>query len=383
MRLPVTPLGWVTGAGAAVGGSVGWWLGWIEFVAVGLGCLLVLFLAVPFILGRHELRLSRALSLDRVGVGERAESILTIENTGSRKSAPRIIADSIASSRRLIDVPALRADQPLVHRVELPTGKRGVLAIGPAEITKGDPLGVLRRSHHGTGESRLWVHPRFTALAPLRSGFVKDLEGPTLDTSPAGDVAFHTIRQYVHGDDVRHIHWMSTARVGTLMIRHYVDNRRPYLGVYMDSRPEAMNEREFEIALEAAASMVVSAALESRPIALWVGDQEVVTENSPADRNEALDRLCLSRQAAQSKSVRQAIDTVRRVDAGVSAVVLLTGSIPLVELLPTVVEVARDTDLVVARCSEERVPATSLPRAALVDFSSLDEFAATWRGLVR
>ena len=72
------------------------------------------------------------------------------------------------------------------------------------------------------------------ARRPLPVGFAKDLEGPTSDASPAGDIAFHALRPYQLGDDHRHIHWMSTARTGTLMVRHYVDNRRPTLAVLLD-----------------------------------------------------------------------------------------------------------------------------------------------------
>ena len=66
-------------------------------------------------------------------------------------------------------------------------------------------------------------------------GFAKDLEGPTSRRltrrrrrvprrcAPTGSAT-----------TPRHIHWMSTARTGTLMVRHYVDNRRPHLGVLLD-----------------------------------------------------------------------------------------------------------------------------------------------------
>ena len=109
----------------------------------------------------------------------------------------------------------------------LPTARRGVVDVGPALIVKTDLLGLMRREIAQTDVDRLWVHPRVAALGPLPVGFAKDLEGPTSDASPAGDVAFHALREYELGDDHRHIHWMSSARTGTLMVRHYVDNRRP------------------------------------------------------------------------------------------------------------------------------------------------------------
>ena len=117
----------------------------------------------------------------------------------------------------------------------LPTARRGVVQVGPALIVKTDLLHLMRREIEQTGVQTLWVHPRVAALAPLPVGFAKDLEGPTSDASPAGDVAFHALREYELGDDHRHIHWMSTARTGTLMVRHYVDNRRPSITAVVDT----------------------------------------------------------------------------------------------------------------------------------------------------
>jgi len=44
------------------------------------------------------------------------------------------------------------------------------------------------------------------------AGRARDLDGPTFDSSPQGSAAFHTLRDYVPGDERRHIHWRSTAR---------------------------------------------------------------------------------------------------------------------------------------------------------------------------
>ena len=129
----------------------------------------------------------------------------------------------------------------------------------------------MRREIAQTDTQTLWVHPRVAALRPLPVGFAKDLEGPTSDASPAGDVAFHALREYELGDDHRHIHWMSTARTGTLMVRHYVDNRRPNLTVVVDTEIDSYrSERQFDLAIEVAASLGVSSMLHGQPVAVWL-----------------------------------------------------------------------------------------------------------------
>ncbi len=379
----------ITGFGLAVIGAMvatfalGWWLGWAEFVIVGVGCALALALAVPFVVGGHQLTLTRRLDPERVEVGEQAESILSIANGSSRRSAPRLINDQLGPHAVVVDVPVLAGGATVETRRPLPTDKRGIVPVGPAVVAKGDPLGLLERDLGRTGVMELMVHPRVAALAPLRAGFAKDLDGPTYDNSPAGDVAFHAVREYATGDDIRHIHWLSTARTGNLMVRHYVDNRRPYLAVIVDADPDGLDPDGFERALEVAASQVVSAAIDGRPVAVWVGEQEVLTSRQPTTTNGALDRLCASAQTPQPDGPAAAVERARLIDPDMSAVLVVTGARPAEELLPVATAAKRSGEAIIVRFVDDATERTAVPRARVIDCRSLDDFVARWAGLVR
>ena len=269
---------------------------WIEFIVIAVGLFLALLFAIPYLIGGRKLRLERELEPEHVHVGDPAKSVLQIFNDANTPSAPRVVEDRINGQAIAVDIPAIAADSHATKITDLPTSKRGVVTVGPALLTQADPLGMARVDRGQTGERTLWVRPRITTLASARAGFAKDLDGPTFDNSPAGDVAFHTIREYQRGDDVRHIHWMSTARTGNLMVRHFVDNRRPYLGVVVDSHSSSASPEAFEVMLEIAASQLTAAEVDGRPIAVWVGDQEIVSKQRPADVETGLDRFCLSEQ---------------------------------------------------------------------------------------
>jgi uncharacterized protein (DUF58 family) len=377
----VTPLGWAMLTGALLAGSIGWWLGWVEFVALGVGCLLAVMTAVPFVLGGSELRIDRVVEPDRVSVGEVARSVLRMRNEGSGRSAARIVTDRIGEVQHLIDVEPMGRGESVVHPLPLPTSKRAVINVGPAEVSKGDPLGLLRRALGRSARTEFFVHPRLFPLASLQSGFVKDLEGPTFDTSPAGDVAFHTIREYEPGDDVRHIHWMSSARTGSLMIRHYVDNRRPYLGVLVDNRSESLTPAAFERVIEVAASQVVSASLDVRPISVWVGKEQIATLERPADVRTALDRFSACAQTPDELDLVRLQGVIRRVDPDISALLVLTGKLDPRDLLPLVTLAVRDVAVLVGRCGppgDER----AVPQARTIDFADASSFAHQWQGLI-
>ena len=378
-RLPLTPLGWALAVGALAMLTMGWWLGWIEFMIVGVGCIIALMSAIPYVMGSYSLTIERDLIPGRVSVGEPGRSELTITNVGARTFGT-LVKDSIAGSPRQIDVPLLGQGEQMRHVDLLPTAVRGHFEIGPGSLAKGDPLGLLRRDLSQCEMQYLWVFPRYQLLKPLHTGFAKDLEGPSFDTSPAGDVAFHTIREYQPGDDIRQIHWMSTARVGQLMLKQNVDNRRPFLGVVVDANPQSMTPNQFEIALEVATSLAMSAVAESRPIALWVGEQAIISHDRPGTRVSILERLCTAAQHASE--IHDAARRCRLTDHGLSAIVLVTGNVTPRDLLPTVMENRRECDSLVVRVADDAEPQPMVPGAPTIDTPSLKRFAAQWVGLV-
>ena len=220
---------------------------------------------------------------------------MRVTNPRRTPLASRTIEEHVGGRPLRLDVPPLGPGRSTEAVYALPTARRGVVTVGPALIVKTDLLGLMRREIAQTDVHQLWVHPRVAALGPLPVGFAKDLEGPTSDASPAGDVAFHALREYEPGDDHRHIHWMSTARSGTLMVRHHVDNRRPNVTVVVDTEIASYrSERQFDLAIEVAASIGVSSLLNGQPVAVWL-DRDVVTgQNRPAGRTDVLDRLTLA-----------------------------------------------------------------------------------------
>src|SRR6185437_9806160 len=104
------------------------------------------------------------------------------------------------------------------------------------------------------GPQQIAVHPRILRLQPLPTGVSRYLEGPSSDSSPQGTVTFHRLREYVVGDDLRTVHWPSTAKVGQLVVRHNVDTAQPYTVVVLDVDPARYSPETFEEAVDTAAS---------------------------------------------------------------------------------------------------------------------------------
>ena len=145
-----------------------------------------------------------------------------------------------------------------VITTDLPTDQRGVFRVGPLDVTRADPFGLVRSGEPDEGITKLWVHPVVHQLEPFPSGIARDLEGPESGEALEGGVTFHTLRDYVRGDDLRQIHWRSSARSNKLMVRHNVDTNRPRTLVVLDTRAIVYSAEAFEDAIRAAASVVVA-----------------------------------------------------------------------------------------------------------------------------
>ncbi len=170
-------------------------------------------------------------------------------------------------------LPTLRAHGTQDADLVVPAPRRGVVVVGPVLYRRTDPVGLFARRVRWTGPVELLVRPATTDLTGLPIGQLRDLEGVPSDQISMSDLAFHALREYVRGDDLRHVHWRSSARAGQLLVRQYHDSRRTSTLLVVDTRPSAYARPEdFELALSVAASITVRAGHDGYDLALVCGD---------------------------------------------------------------------------------------------------------------
>ena len=132
-------------------------------------------------------------------------------------------------------------------------------------------------------------------VSTLGSGQVRDLEGMPSDRVSMSDLAFHALREYVPGDDLRHVHWRSSARAGELLVRQYHDTRRNHATVVLDADPAAYrSDEEYELGVSVAASLIMCAAREEYDVSLVCGREQLTALPAGA----VLDATCRVRARA-------------------------------------------------------------------------------------
>lgn len=271
MRLgsSLTPLGWGTtlvGAGTALAGSLA---SWVEAAVLGFTCLSLVALSLLWSLGRAGHAVALRLANTRVTVGEKALGALTVTNPTSRRLRATMVELCVGAGANSFLCPPLGHGESHEEVFAIATTRRGIVAVGPASTIRGDSLGLVRRVQTWSDATELYIHPRTVAMNASTVGFIRDIEGATTQDLSSVDVSFHALREYVPGDDRRAIHWRSTARIGTLMVRQFEETRRSHLLIVLDLDTDAWaSDDEFEIGVSAAASMARAALVDAKEVSV-------------------------------------------------------------------------------------------------------------------
>jgi uncharacterized protein (DUF58 family) len=269
----VTPLGRIVVGVGVLAWIGGWWLGWHELMVLAGVCLVLLVVTGLFVIGRAALRVEVELNPCRVVAGEPSDGQVHVSNRSSRRMTPLQVVLPVGSGVAVFDVPSLGPGKAVEELFVVPTERRGVIPVGPATSFRGDPLGLFHRQAPGSEAHELIVHPHTVALEPFGSGLFRDLEGLTTKDLSASDLAFYGLRQYTPGDDRRHVHWRSSAKVGQLQVRQFLDTRRSNLCVVVDGQTASYGDpEEFETALQVAGSVALRACRDELPATIVAGE---------------------------------------------------------------------------------------------------------------
>ncbi|MEU6073636.1 DUF58 domain-containing protein [Micromonospora sp. NPDC047074] len=222
---------------------------------------------------RPRLAVTRSADPDRVARGEPAVMTLTVRNAGRLRAASLVAEDRCGDRAVPVPLLRLRPGRDTTVSYDVPTARRGVVPVGPLRVTRRDPLGLVALARPYGDTVPVWVHPRVHPLNAVPTGAGRSLDG-RVDRVPHGSITFDSLREYVVGDELRRVHWRTSARVGELMVRENVDTSLPRIVVLLDNRAAAHPERvagvaeSFESACEAAASVLVAAYRADLPVVL-------------------------------------------------------------------------------------------------------------------
>ncbi|GAB6897925.1 DUF58 domain-containing protein [Kineosporia succinea] len=289
--------------------------------------LLVLPLACVYMLTRAHYRigLTRTTTPPRVSVGSPMRVRLELQNLASLRTRVLLAEDRVppalgAPPRFVLD--RMPGGQRAAVTYSLTASMRGKYPIGPLRLRVTDPFGMCELTRSFTGNDHVVVVPRLHPLVPLTAGGTWGGSGDSLARAAAvsgeDDVA---TREYREGDDLRRVHWASTAKRGELMVRREEQPRQMRATVLLDTRARAHRgegpSSSFEWAVSAAASIAVHFAEEKHGIRLVMDGSPAVWSNphSGEASGELLERLAVV-QTGDDDVLDEAIGVLHRAGAG-------------------------------------------------------------------
>lgn len=261
-----TRRGWAVAAAGAALLLAGRVLALGELTGLGAGLLTLLAAAAASVrLANRDVAVSRSIGTVRASPGTPAEVEVAFANHGRGRSAPlefhEHVPESLGRSIHLF-IPPLPPGGRRTLRYELHPSRRGRYWIGPGRLSAADPFGLASLVSRPLGRASILVYPRIEALGGLLQAALPASTGSPRPSGPTRrSDEFFTMREYQPGDDLRKIHWRSTARVGRLMIRQEEQRALGRATVVLDDREgvhalSATGPDSFESAVESAASLV-------------------------------------------------------------------------------------------------------------------------------
>ena len=241
-------------------------LGHDELVRVG-ALLIVLPLATAWFLGRSRYRLGlvRSITPTQVAAGQQARVQLDLTNDGRMPTGLLLLEDQIpyvlgTRPRFVVDKMGPKWKRSVGYLVR--SDVRGKFDVGPMKVRLSDPFGLIELERTFRTRSTLVVTPRVVPLPVVPLSGVWTGSGDNRPRAFAsGSAEDVTVREYHRGDDLRRVHWRSSARVGELMVRREEQPWQSRATLFLDNRLRAHRGQGVASSLEAAVSAAASIAV--------------------------------------------------------------------------------------------------------------------------
>jgi uncharacterized protein (DUF58 family) len=249
---------------AAVGAFViGRLFGLLELYVIGAALLLAALVAwLVVTIRRPRVEVSRWIRPSVLTAGDVGRVEVLVEQIGHTRSPAFELVEPVGTTRtaRMAVMP-LGPDADVSAGYRIPTERRGVLPIGPLTAYRQDVLGLARSTTVVADVEEVLVSPRAHLLdMPLLGQGILGRHLLAL-AQRLGPGDFHSLRDYVDGDEPRTIHWRASARSENLKVRQHSVEGLQRCVVLLDQHvpPGPDGEEAFERAVTAAASVVHSA----------------------------------------------------------------------------------------------------------------------------
>lgn len=260
----LTRSGWVATIAGAVMLAVARVTGPKELYFLGAASLILVLVSVVFIwLRRISVVAERIIRPNRLSAGSSANVQIQLSNNSGLPSPVLRLVDRIGDQRdAILELSPVPAKRTVNAGYRLPTKRRGIIQIGPLRTVQSDPFGFTRRQRVLLEPFDVLVYPRVDKVAPppRAAGDEHHYDDRPTQNLGASGTDFFALREYQIGDDLRRVHWASSARRDELFVRQDEQPQQSRVVIVLDTRRTSADDATFEEMVSAAASVVQASA---------------------------------------------------------------------------------------------------------------------------
>ena len=333
LRSALTARGKVLLGSAVAVLTAGLYLHYPELIGLGTVGVAAVLVALAAVARSPRVEVQRTIDPPRVTRGSTAgASAHVLVRNATRRTLPAMSArDRAGSDAPPFAIPRLRPGATHPATSPLPVWRRGVVPSGPLLVARDDPFGLAHRTLEAGLAGELYVRPRAIALPEIAASLARSVDGPQSDSTMEGTLAFHALREYVPGDELRHVHWRASAHAGKLVVKQHVDTAHAAVAVVldlmMDDRVWLSSDADaggevFDTAVDCAASVGAIAAEQRHPLQLLDGTGESLLPGTVRRRggctvDDVLDALTrVTATPVHAHRIDPTADTLRRLAGG-------------------------------------------------------------------
>jgi uncharacterized protein (DUF58 family) len=301
-------------------------LGIAELYVFGGVTLALVVVAIGYVrLIRLDLQVDRTVHPSHVHAGQLSRVEVRIRNVRGVPTPVLRLRDPVSGTAGAdLLVPPLDQGAVSTASYRLPTDRRGIIKVGPLRVVVGDPFGLAQANTTAAPQVEVTVYPVVEDIRPVPYTSGTDPLAGTLHPHALGRVGddFYALRPYVVGDDLRRIHWPSTARHDELLVRQ---QEQPWQGrttVLLDVRRASQDLAAFEAAVSAAASIVSANGARHDLVRMLTTDGADSGFGAGTGHTQALLEHLAVVQPSGAASLRALLDLIQRDGQGALVVVV-------------------------------------------------------------
>lgn len=310
-----------------------------EFIALAFGAFVALALGWLWVRGHNAISVTRMLESTELEAGQDIASVIAVTNISTQTFNGGVLYETLkqinavdgeaeinqpasASSPQTngsvnnnppdagrgrsipVRVGRIEPKSQIVTSYALPKSTRGEYQLGPLRFEQADVFGLWRKTRQFDEVETILVRPKIHNLLGDATGRHQQAPSRTANPALSSSIAFDRLRAYVVGDDLRRVHWKTSARAGELMVRETLDEIVDDILIVIDdntgdldtstANAEFEPTQAYEDLVEIAASLAMYAAQVGQRARIRTSSGASAEQNPGVVSTEALRLLALA-----------------------------------------------------------------------------------------